>query len=209
MKCGRLIVFLICNLLLVGLEAVGLTMVFQSIGAEGLIYYTQLSNMLLMVAAMVNVVFAIRSLVRKKGDLPMWAWRLFHAATSVTSVTFLVVIFVLSWMYGDLLMVLTMGSMLYTHTLCPLLAIFTFLVFAPKKFARSDAWVATSFTLVYGVVTLSLNILRVMEGPYPFLMVYRQPVLASVAWMAVMIGGAYAVARGLIIRKINYKKGTR
>ena len=207
MKRKRLIIFLVCNLLMVALELVGLGMIFNAIGMGGFVYYTQLSNILLLVAAVVNVVFAGRLLWRKKGEMLMFAWRLFYAATSVTSVTFLVVVLVLSWMYGDLMMVLTEGSMLYTHTLCPLIAFFAFEIFAPKKFGWRDVWMATGLTLAYGVVTVVLNILRVIEGPYPFLMVYKQSVVMSVVWIAVIVGGAYAVAWGLIVWKLRKAKG--
>ena len=97
--------------------------------------------------------------------------------------------------------------MLYTHTLCPLIAFFAFEIFAPKKFGWRDVWMATGLTLVYGVVIVVLNILRVIEGPYPFLMVYKQPVVMSVVWIAVIVGGAYAVAWGLIVRKLRKAKG--
>lgn len=201
MKHKQLKLFLAFNLILVVLEIVGLFIAFRQIGTAALVYYTQLSNMLLLLAAVVNVIFAGRSLWQKKTRIPLGVWRLFYAATSTVTVTFLVVVLVLSWMYGSLLIVLTSGSMLYTHTLCPLLAIAMFCYFAPKKFTTRDALWATSLTFLYGIVTLILNALRVMEGPYPFLMVYRQPLIASIGWVIVLIGGAYVVARLLLSRK--------
>ena len=133
----------------------------------------------------------------------MYAWRIFHAAVSATTVTFLVVLLVLSWMYGDLWYILTAGSMLYTHTLCPLIALGTFIGFAPKGFKKVDAVKAISFTVIYGLIAIVLNIMRVLKGPYPFLYVYEQPVWATVFWVVTIISGAYALSRLILVGKIK------
>ena len=174
-----MVAFLCVNLLVFVLELIGLRTVYGEVGESWLIYYTQLSN------------------------LPMWAWRIFHAAVSATTVTFLVVLLVLSWMYGDLWYVLTAGSMLYTHSLCPLMALGAFVGFAPKRFKKMDAIRATSFTAIYGLVTIVLNATRVMKGPYPFLYVYEQPIWATVFWAVTIIGGAYVLSRLILVRKIE------
>ena len=206
MKRKQLTAFLICNILIVFFEIIGLYLVFKSIGAWGFIYYTQLSNMFLLVAAIINIYSTIKALNGgKKNEISATTWRIFHAAVSVTSVTFLVVVFVLSWMYNDLWHVLTAGSMLYTHTLCPLIAFGTFIAFAPKCFKRIDALKATYFTFLYGLIAIILNYLRILEGPYPFLYVYRQPLWATIAWIIGIIGGAYAIARLLLVKKIKSK----
>ncbi len=202
MKRNRLVAFLVCNLFIILLELVGLYLVFESIGIVALIYYTQLSNIFLLVAAAINAYSAIKALNnRKKYEISPAVWRIFHAATSVTTVTFLVVVFVLSWMYGSLWYVLTAGSMLYTHTLCPLIALGTLI--ASKCFIYADALKATYFTLIYGLIAIILNVMHVLEGPYPFLYVYRQPLWATIAWVIGIFGGAYAVARLLLISKIK------
>jgi hypothetical protein len=95
--------------------------------------------------------------------------------------------------------------MLYTHTLCPLIAFGTFIAFAPKCFKRIYALKATYFTFVYGLIAIILNYLRMLEGPYPFLYVYRQPLWATIAWIIGIIGGAYAIARLLLVKKIKSK----
>ena len=133
----------------------------------------------------------------------MCAWRIFHAAVSATTVTFLVVVLVLSWMYGDLWYILTAGSMLYTHTLCPLIALGTFIGFAPKEFKKVDAIKATSFTVIYGLIAIILNVMRVMKGPYPFLYVYEQPVWVTVFWIVTIISGAYVLSRLILVGKIK------
>lgn len=205
MSRKKLFAFLICNLAIAILEAIGLISSFMQIGATALVYYTELSNIFLFLVSVISLIFGIRALKNKKLAIPKIAWNLFHAAVSATTVTFLVVVFVLSWMYGDLLYVLTAGSMLYTHTLCPILAIISFLIFAPKIFSKKDALRALNFTLAYAAVAIALNILRVWHGPYPFLFVYEQPIWASVAWSIGILLGAWGIARVLIIGKIKKK----
>ena len=36
--------------------------------------------------------------------------------------------------------------------------------------------------------------MRVVEGPYPFLRVYEQPVYMSIIWVIVILGSAYGIA---------------
>ena len=192
------------NLLVFVFELIGLCTVYGEVGERWLIYYTQLSNIFLLVAVFINIVGAVKCLALGRGDnLPMYAWRIFHAAVSATTVTFLVVLLVLSWMYGDLWYILTAGSMLYTHTLCPLIALGTFIGFAPKGFKKVDAVKATSFTVIYGLIAIVLNIMRVLKGPYPFLYVYEQPVLVTVFWVVTIISGAYALSRLILVGKIK------
>ena len=101
------------------------------------------------------------------------------------------------------MMVLTEGSMLYTHTLCPLIALGTFIGFAPKEFKKVDAIKAISFTVIYGLIAIILNVMRVMKGPYPFLYVYEQPVWVTVFWIVTIISGAYALSRLILVGKIK------
>ena len=199
-----MVAFLCVNLLVFVLELIGLRKVYGEVGESWLIYYTQLSNIFLLGAAFINIMGAVGCLASgNESNLPMWAWRIFHAAVSATTVTFLVVLLVLSWMYGDLWYVLTAGSMLYTHSLCPLMVLGAFVGFAPKRFKKMDAIRATSFTAIYGLVTIVLNATRVMKGPYPFLYVYEQPIWATVFWAVTIIGGAYVLSRLILVRKIE------
>ncbi len=199
----KLKLFLTLNCLIVILEIIANAICFAEIGWMMLIYYTELSNLFLLVAAIVNTVACVRSLESKKRKIPDGAFRLFHAATSATTVTFLVVVFVLSWMVGDIVYVLTAGSMLFTHTLCPLLAIATHCIFAPKCFTKKTARRAIAFTAVYAAVVIPLNIFRVLYGPYPFLYVYEQPIWASFLWIVGIFAGAYGIARALLVGKIR------
>ena len=188
MNRRKLKLFVIINATIAILELIGIGICFAEIGWSMLIFYTQLSNIFLLIAAIPNSTF-----------------ELFHAATSATTVTFLTVVFVLSWMYGDLIYILTAGSMLFTHTLCPILAIVSHFMFAPKAFTKKSALRAVVFTLAYAIVAVTMNILHVWHGPYPFLYIYEQPVITSIAWIIGMLASAYGISRLLLIGKIKSK----
>jgi hypothetical protein len=205
MNKRKALAFLALNATIVILELIGTTICFNEIGAQMLIFYTQLSNLFLLIAATINSYFAVRALKDKKYKIPTPAYTLFYAATCATTVTLLTVIFVLSWMYGDLIYILTAGSMLFTHTLCPVLALITHFAFTPKALNKNAASRALLFTLFYGGVAIVLNITETWHGPYPFLYIYEQPVWASFAWFVGIICGAYGIARLLLIGKTRKK----
>ena len=184
------------NLLIIFLEMIGFVFAFSNHGWNALIYYTELSNILLFVAAMFYVCYTVWDLQGQKIKMPRYVPLLKYAATLSVAITFIVVITVLSWATKySLWTLLTQQSMLFHHTLCPILAILSFLFFEKYRFKKSDALIAMSFTLLYAVVAIFFNLIGELVGPYPFLMVYAQPWWASLLWCIVILGGAYALAR--------------
>ena len=61
-----------------------------------------------------------------------------------------------------------------------------------------DNFRAIYFTLIYAAIFITLNILKVYEGPYPFLMVYKQPVYMSIIWFILIVGGAFGIGKGIM-----------
>ena len=90
--------------------------------------------------------------------------------------------------------------MLYHHTLCPVLAIFAFMI---EKYDELNVIHGLYFTIIYVIIMISLNILKIVEGPYPFLLIYKQPVIHSVIWTIVILAITYAIT--LILKKVNGK----
>ena len=39
-----------------------------------------------------------------------------------------------------------------------------------------------------------MNVLKIWDGPYPFLRVYAQPIGATIGWCVLILGGAVAIA---------------
>lgn len=174
---------------------IGLVMAVRSMGWKNFMYYTELSNYLLMTGLIIHVIYLL-----KGGEMPRWVTRLKFAGVCTVTVTFVVVVTVLSWFFG-LLHLLTAGVMLYHHTICPLLAVASFLFLEKEEATREDVRWSLLPTLLYGTVMIILNIVGTVVGPYPFLMVRYQPWYMSIIWIIVIVGGAALLSMGL--RKLH------
>lgn len=195
----RLLPPLLLDLAVVLMEIAGAILSARQNGASMFQFYTEDSNLLALAACALSAAFLLRSL--KTGDpVPLFVRTLHYAAACCLTLTFLVVVFVLCPMYGAMAYryMLLDGSMLFHHLLCPLALFVSFVFFEPgQPLRRKAAFWAFLPTLIYAAVSVALNLARVMDGPYPFLRVYDQPVWASCLWMILIPGGAYGIALGL------------
>ncbi|MCH4191359.1 MAG: hypothetical protein LKF52_03540 [Butyrivibrio sp.] len=162
-------------------------------------FYTVDSNIFAMVVCTVYAAFLIRRAISEK-KIPEQIQMAKYMAVCCLTVTFLMVVLVLAPMVGKdgYQILLLSGEMKFHHLLCPLLAGMSFFLsdhipFKPGKAAR----VAILPTAGYAAVTVILNLLHIISGPYPFLKVYEQPVAVSVLWFALIFCGAYGVAWGI------------
>jgi hypothetical protein len=195
----KLRIYLALNIIIVILETIGLSMAIANRRESAFQYYTQLSNLFLWITSILNIIFCIRILRKKAKAIPHFVSLLSYMSICTTTVTLIVVLFVLSWMVGDLWWILTSGAMLYTHTLCPILAIVMFRLFAPEKLGKKSAVYALAPTIAYAIIGIAMNTTHTWEGPYPFLQVYNQPLWASVAWIIGILGGAFLIALVLLL----------
>ena len=190
---------LIINLTIIVLEVIGFVLAINELGMDTVIYYTENSNFLVLIASILFSYYII-----KQKEIPKWLSILKYIATVSVTITFLVVIFILSWMSSfSFIELLTEGSMLYHHTLCPILAIVSFALLEKYAFTKKDTIRALYFTVIYAAIMIPMNILNVVDGPYPFLKVTSQPVLVSLMWIVIIFGFAYVIA--LILKKVNGK----
>ena len=208
MKSNKLIASIISNCLFIAFEIAGFVFAFGDLGFETLKFYTQLSNLFAFLVVSVYVVFEFRQL--KNGlQIPKFIKTLKYVATCVLTMTFLIVLFVLAPFSGySLGFLLFVSSMLFHHTLCPIIAIITFLFFENyDRFTRKENFYGLLPTIIYALVFLPLNILKLTVGPYFFLEVYSQPLYMSVVWGIVCLGTAYLIVwtLGLIKNKISKK----
>jgi hypothetical protein len=198
MKAGRLKISLICNLLIVLLEAVGAWLYVCRSGWNFAEFYTEDSNVFAMLACSCLAVSEIQILRGKKTAIPHWIQFAKYISAVCLTLTFLVVIFVLIPMQGGIStahFMLVDGSMLYHHLFCPILVFLSFLWLDPlDPLAKKDTLLVLVPTLIYGVIMIVLNLLQLAEGPYPFLRVTQQPWFASVLWIGGILAGAYGIA---------------
>ena len=153
-----------------------------------------------------SLIFIIYLLSNKK--IPRILSLLKYTTTICLSLTFFVVIFILAPMYNfNYSYLLFENSLLYHHLLCPILSIITFIFFDDLgKFTLKDNFIGILLTLFYAVLLTILNIFRVVEGPYPFLMVYKQTIFMCIIWFIVILTLAYILAYILRILYIKFNK---
>ena len=185
------------NLLMVILEIIGFVLVFKELGIASLEYYTEDSNLLLMISSIILLIY-----ISKNKEQPSWFKSFRYIAIVSTTLTLIIVLTVLTGTTDfGLYYLLFHESMLYHHTLCPVLAILSF-VFV-ERYDNLHTIHGLYFTAVYGIIMIILNALKIVEGPYPFLLVHNQPIIHSIIWTALIFAITYAIA--LILKKVNGK----
>lgn len=189
------------NILIILLELIGLFITLITAHKIEIKYYTECSNIMMLITSIILTYYLL-----KKKTIPKWLNILTHMSVLGLTVTFLVVILVLSPMYNfNYRLLLFSGSMLYFHTLCPIISILTYLFSSKIHINKKDIKYTMIFTILYSIIILLLNIFRILEGPYPFLMVYKQPIYMSIIWIILLEGGAYFLSMALykIKKRIN------
>ena len=195
----RLKISLVINILIFIFEIIGGYLYFVRSGWSFIQFYTEDSNTLTMFACLILAVYEYQLLHQKRDQIPGWVIWLKYLSTIGLTLTFLVVIFVLIPIQGigekAIHFMLLDGSMLYHHLICPILTFISFLWLDPLgKLTRKDTALSLVPTIIYAGIMLVLNILRIEDGPYPFLRVYEQPFFMSCIWFAAILGGAYLIA---------------
>ncbi len=192
------------NVLIVIFECIALVLSLINQGVENFLFYTQDSNYLAMLISLLFCIYGVREM-RGMGRIPDWLHVVRYVSVSCLMVTFFVVLFVLMPMMGEnALAMLYEGSMLYQHTICPLLAVCSLFAFETEQSLPKSAIIKACIpTLIYAVIMMILNICKVVEGPYFFLMVYVQPWYMSVLWCIIIFSIAGFLAF-LVWRLHNY-----
>lgn len=173
---------LIINIVVVVAEIFATSVSFVNSGWSMLQFYTVDSNILAMLTSAVYV-----CMYRKNKSEVLYCLR--FASTINLTLTFFIALFVLSPTMGGLGTMMLNGNMLFHHTICPILTFVSF-VFWEKDLpqVRLMRLLAMIPTVIYAVVLVILNVIHVLEGPYPFLKVYEQPIWVSVIWTVLILG---------------------
>lgn len=179
------------NLIIVVFEIIAFIVSYICYHRISFEYYTEDSNILLMICCSIFAYYIITG-----KSIPKWLHVFKYIVTTCVAITFMVVVFILAPMYSfNYPLLMFSGTMLFHHTICPILAIITFLCYDNLKlYKKKDIYLSLSFTFIYAIVAIILNILKVLEGPYPFLMVRTQPILISIIWVIVIIGFAAVIS---------------
>jgi len=181
----------ILNILLVIFETYSCGSVILRSGAGGLIPFTVLSNLFTLAASLSYLLFRNR---RISSNLR------FASAVSL-ALTFLVVVFLLIPMQAGRGLTEAVQGMLFHdvmpfhHLICPWISVISFIFFEEDEIKKEDCITACLPMAIYAVVIVICNILRIIEGPYPFLRVYDQPIYMTILYAIGIPLFTYGIAR--------------
>ena len=184
------------NVLIIILEIIGLVISIKALGGKVFQYYTQDSNLFLLLTSIIYLI------TYKNKDRKLIS-KLKYGATVSVLITFLVVITILKPTMGlSYHWLLLEDANLFYHTACPILAVITFLFFDKVEVKGfKDNIYALIFTFIYTVIFVILNLLKIVEGPYSFLLVYKNPIWQTIMWFIIIEGGAFLLAKLLELGK--------
>ena len=184
------------NVLLIVLEIVALMQCWDALGCIDFRYYTIDSNIFVLISS-------ILYLITRK-NIPEIVQLTKYSSTLSVLITFLVVVFVLYPMYDfNFQFLFLAGPNLLMHVLCPIIALISFLLFEENNLENTlkNNFRALYFTIIYAVILIGLNILKVVVGPYPFFKFYEQPILIPVICIFGILIGALILSRLLMMLK--------
>ena len=168
-------------------EIVALILTSMETGWAQFYYYTQLSNYFLTVTTAIHLITVLR-----KKPVSERLNRYLYTATCLTTVTFSVVAFVLMPMEGRFYGYMLGTNALFHHTICPILGVALVTMLRPVR--KRDAALALIPTMIYTLVMFTMNLLHLIDGPYPFFKIYEQPIYMSFIWLFCLLALVYGAA---------------
>jgi len=187
---------IIFNVLIIIFEFLGIYLTIKANGKVNFVYYTEDSNILCLLSSSLFILF-----IAFNKKIPKWLSILKYISTIGLVITFLTVLFILMPLYGfNYHFLLLDGSLFYHHLICPILAFVTFVFFDDLKlFDFKDTVIGLTYTILYAIILITLNILNKVSGPYPFLKVSDQSITTSIVWFIVLISLSYIISYVLSI----------
>ena len=190
---------LVVNLILVMIEIIALVHDICAFGSKLFEWYTIDSNVLQLVISGLIIYY----LLRKKG-IPDHV-TIFHFISAVgLTVTFLIAAFVLA-PEGGIRYYFIENVASINHLIAPALSVIS-LLFLEKT--KKSNWTIVLYpaavTLVYGFICLILNAMSILDGPYFFLQVGKQPAATIVMWFVII--GFLCMGLSVLYYKIKWRK---
>ena len=169
------------------LEIIGLVLAWKEMGSAIWRYFVSWSNALCLLSA---VAYFLSAFVGH-GKVAQSVALLRYAASVSVTLTFAVSACVLAPKSGDWITYMLSGSSLFLRCVAPLLSVLSFLLLENgKPLKAKDQISAVTMPLAYAAVLTTLNYTKLLEGPYFFLFVYRQPLEETAIWVGSIIGAA-------------------
>jgi len=193
------------NLTIVILEIIGLIISIQNDKVLTFTFYTTDSNFLALITSFLFCIFAVIAFTTKT-PIPKWIKILRFISTACLSLTFFLSICIIIPLYPNLFSLMLLENFgLYHHFLCPLLSIISFIVFEKNEPLKKNVIIfALLPTITYGLINLSLNLLKIISGPYPFFYLFLVPWQTPLLAILFILLTAFAIA--FFLYKIYNKK---
>ena len=171
------------HIILIVLEIIALIHDLQVFGLAMFKYYTIDSNVLQM---LVSAAIVFRILYRKEETISV-RLSILHLVCAVSlTVTFLIALLVLAPQEGFAYYFIENVAPI-NHLIGPLLSAITFLFLEEsEKLPGIAILIPMAATLLYGIIALILNALKILDGPYFFLRIYDEPLGTIVLWFAII-----------------------
>jgi hypothetical protein len=119
-------------------------------------FFTEDSNILLGLSSLLYIVVLL-VYARKNKELPLWIKRVRFVATTAVTTTFLVVLLFLEpyvfFTYHQVLSMFSFPNMFFTHLICPLSSIISFIFFEEKECDEKHKKYQEAFFTLISVVT--------------------------------------------------------
>lgn len=174
---------LFLHIVLIILEIIARIHDLQVFGIRMFTYYTIDSNILQMVVSAATVYLI---LIKKGKNMPDWLASLHLVCAVSLTITFLIALFVLAPQEGFAYYFLWNVAPV-NHLIGPLISVITFLFMDRyPALPKTAIFLPMAMTLLYGFITLILNGLRLLDGPYFFLKIYETPPGTIFMWFGII-----------------------
>ena len=163
-------------------------------------WYTVDSNILQLIVSILVLYYCL-----KDRELPEYVTLLHFISGVGLTITFLIAAFVLA-PQGGIRYYFIENVAPINHLIGPGLSVFSllFLEKAKKQPLSVIIWPCL-VSLAYGLICLLLNIFHILDGPYFFLQVYKQPVNIIVMWFGII--AVLCLVLSFIYYRIKWKTG--
>ena len=190
---------LVVNLILVIIEIIALIHDIYAFGSKLFEWYTIDSNVLQLVISGLIIYY----LLRKKA-IPGYVTILHFISAVGLTVTFLIAAFVLA-PEGGVRYYFIENVAPINHLIAPALSVIS-LLFLERT--EKSKWTIVLYpaaaTLAYGLICLVLNAMSILDGPYFFLQVGKQPAGVIVMWFVII--GILCLGLSVLYYKIKWRK---
>lgn len=174
-------------------------------------YYTSQSNVLVGILAFVIFAFAVKNIVQKRDEMPIWLVVLFLVATTATTVTFLtsaVFLAPTSVANGNSYFVMFEGRLFFLHFLTPILAIVLVIFLLDQHpFTWKHGMLCVLSVAVYASFYMPLVLTRVWTDFYGFTfggVMWAVPIsLIVMLGVCLGLGMLLALFHNLFFKKIH------